>query len=180
MEKLPRNLGKNLLVALNDTEESLETIRILTRELRDPAKTKITLIHYLAPVYWEHGGFTEETVEILEEKALRKEVSKEVRTERFFDEAQAILEAAGVPPDQIDTMESWNARSVPDAILTEIELGNYSAVVIGRHHHDTLRRLLNLTLADYLRQHTDRTAVWVIDAPLKESEEELAPGRSAS
>jgi len=179
MEKLPRNLGRNLLVALNDTDESLETVRILAQELREPEKTWITLIHYLAPVYWEHGGFTKETVEILEEEALRKEVSEEIRTEAFFEKAEAILTAGGVPAEQIKALESWDARNVPDAILTEIKLGSYSAVIIGRHHHNTLFRLLNLTLADFLRQHTDRTAVWVVDAPPLESSE-LATGRSAA
>ena len=179
MEKLPQTLGRNLLVALNDTDESLETVRILTKELREPEKTWITLIHYLAPVYWEHGGFTKKTVKILEEEAMRKEVSEEIRTEMFFEKAEAILTEGGVPSEQIKSLTSWDARNGPDAILTEIKLGNYSAVIIGRHHHNMLFHLLNLTLADFLRQHTDRTAVWVIDAPPLESSE-LATGRSAA
>ena len=128
---------------------------------------------------WEHGGFTKETDEIFEEEALRKEVSEEIRTEEFFEKAEAILTEGGVPPEQIKALESWDARNVPDAILTEIKLGNYSAVIIGRHHYNTLFRLLNLTLADFLRQHTDCTAVWVVDAPPL-ANNKLVAGRDAA
>lgn len=94
--------------------------------------------------------------------------------------APVYWEPDGLTKKTVKTLEAETLRKeVSEGTRTE-KLAAYSVVNIVRHrHHHTLFRLLNLILADFLRQHTDRTAVWVVDAPpLKSSE--LATGRSAA
>jgi hypothetical protein len=140
-------------------------IRQAAEQLPDPAHTKITLMHYLAPVYWEYGGDSPETARYLGERAREEEAEEEELTLRYFDKARVIFATEGVSPKQIQTKENWSANNVTEAVLSELRAGEYSGVVIGREHHNALARLLHLDLAHALNRHTDNIAVWIIDVP---------------
>jgi nucleotide-binding universal stress UspA family protein len=168
--KTPANLGNSLLVAMDDTKISLETIRDMVAALPDPAHTDVTLMHYLSPVYWEYGGGDPAAARILEEAAWTREQKKEQQTEHFFAEAKAILTEAGISTAHIHTEEKWEAADVADAILQELKQGVYTAVVIGQHHHNYLAELLGRDLASILRKHTEHTAVWAIENEMSSSQ----------
>jgi hypothetical protein len=163
MNDSPADLGKSLLIAMDDTPGSLAMLGAAVHQLPDLAHTKVTLMHYLAPVYWEYGGGSPETAHYLDEQAREREEDEEALTLEYFDQAKAILQDAGVAPDQIVTKEDWSADDVTDAVLQELRSGTYTGVVVGREHHDALARVLHLDLAHALRRHTDNVAVWVVD-----------------
>ena len=165
MEKPPADLGNRLLIAMDDTPGSLAMIRAAARHLPDPAHTTATLMHYLAPVYWEYGGGSPETARYLAEQAHEEEQEEEALTLKYFSRAREILKEAGVAHDHVQTKENWGANSVTEAILSELQAGAYTGVVIGRDHHDALARLLHLDPAHALRRHAEGIIVWVVDAP---------------
>lgn len=162
--KAPANLGNNLLVAMDDSPGSMTMIRELASLLPDPTHTEVTLMHYLAPVYWEYGGGNQETATLLEKQVWEWERNEEQLTEQYFEKAQDVLQHSGVAATQIHAKENWDARDVANAILCELEQRAYTAVVIGQHHRSILDRLLSLDLATTLRNHTNEdTVVWVLE-----------------
>ncbi|MEJ2747118.1 MAG: universal stress protein, partial [Anaerolineae bacterium] len=167
---MPANLGNNLLVAMDDTPASLDTIRDLVAALPDPAHTDITLMHYLSPVYWEYGGGDPIAANIMEDTAWQLERKEEQLTEEYFSKAKAILAEANIGATHVQTAEDWEAIGVVDAILQELDQGVYTAVVIGQHHHHYLAELLGRDLASILRKHTPHTAVWAIENELTSSQ----------
>jgi nucleotide-binding universal stress UspA family protein len=167
MQALPGNLGDNLLIAMSNRPASLDMVRSVARQLPNPAHVKITLMHYLAPIYWEHGGGTNreaiEEIHRQEGEWVEQEYRREALTEQYFARAQSILLAAGVPASRIRTKMAWDANDLPEAVLSELQAGNYSTVIIGRHHHTVLYELLQGELADVLRRHAENINVWVIE-----------------
>jgi hypothetical protein len=164
MEKPPADLGGKLLVALDDTPGSLAMVRTAAPELPDPAHTEVTLIHYLAPVFWEYGGDSPETARYLDEQARKRDEQEDNLTLKYFDEAREVFQEVGISPDHIHTKEDWGASDVSDAVLNELRSGAYTGVIIGRDHHDALARLLHLDLAHSLQRHIDNIGVWVVDS----------------
>jgi nucleotide-binding universal stress UspA family protein len=169
MENPPAFLGKKLMIAMDSTPDSLATVRAVARHLPDPAHTEITLMHYLAPIFWEYGGDSPETARFPAEEVRKQEMEEEALTVQRFSQAQAILQDAGVTADHIHRRENWSAHNVADAILSELKHGAYSTVVIGRGHHNILTRLLHVDLAGVLRRHAKGVAVWVVDIPQRQT-----------
>ena len=163
MENPPDDLGNDLLVAVDDTPGSLEMIRVVASALPDPAHTEITLMHYLAPVFWEYGGGNAEAARYMDEQAHEKEHEEQRLTQRYFDKATSILAKEGVDPKHIHTELNWSADNVAQAILSELQAGKYTGVVIGRDHHHALSRLLHLDPAHVLRRHAEDIVVWVVE-----------------
>ncbi len=170
----PADLGNSLLVAMDDTPMSLTTIKEMAASLPDPAHTDITLMHYLAPFYWEYGGDNLAAARILAEAGQARARLEEQQTREYFAQAQAILAEVGVAATHTHIKEEWEAADVTDAILQELQGGVYTAVVIGQHHHSLLAELLGRDLASILRKHTEHTAVWVIEIEKEMSSSQLA------
>lgn len=165
MRGLDENLGKDLLIAMDETPASLVLVQTVADILPDPTHTRVTLIHYLAPVFWEYGGGSAEAAQQLDREAHQEERAEEVVTLRHFQQAKAILQDAGVSVTDVETKENWRADDVTDALLAELASGSYSDVIIGRGHHNALKRLLHLDLAHTLQRHVPDVNVWVIDIP---------------
>jgi nucleotide-binding universal stress UspA family protein len=167
MDKPQAKLGNKLLIAMNNTHASLTTVRAVAGQLSDPAHTEIKLMHYIAPIMWEYGGgdssWALEELRREEEQIAEREHREEQSANHYFEEARSILQNVGVPSSHIHTEIAWEGWDVPDAIRKELAAGNYSMVVIGRHHHNTLKRLLGLSLADVLRRHVGDITVWVVE-----------------
>jgi hypothetical protein len=166
VENPPEGLGKDLLIAVDDTPGSLEMIRAVASALPDPEHTQITLMHYLAPVFWEYGGGNPEAARYLDEQAHEKEHAEQRLTQRYFDKATSILAGEGVNPDHVRTEMNWSADNVAQAILSELQAGKYSGVVIGQDHHHALSRMLHLDPAHVLRRHAENIIVWVVGAAI--------------
>jgi nucleotide-binding universal stress UspA family protein len=167
VNSVPDNLGNNLLVAMDNAASSLYMVRVLARLLPDHKRIRITLMHYLAPIYWEHAGIDspedEEALENEEEWVEAEEEKEELETDFYFKQATAILERAGVPSRAIRTRLHFDENSVSEAVLTELQDGLYTSVVMGRQHHDLLAGMLGGPVTDVLRQHDEDIAVWVIE-----------------
>jgi nucleotide-binding universal stress UspA family protein len=171
--------GHNLLVAMSNTPASLTMVEEVARQLPDPARTRITLIHYLQPTMWEHSGDpsrSQQLQDILhaEEQQLENVQSTKALADHYFTQAGALLEEQGVPAANIQAKITWDDTDVADAILNELDSGAYSTVVVGRHHSGILDRLLGDSLADTLRRHAEDTKLWVVDLPGSTAEESMS------
>ncbi len=167
-EQPPVSLGNQVLIALSNRSASIRLVQIVVHHLADPAHTRITLFHYLEPIYWEHGGVNcpedEEDLRQQEKQWLASEHDQEVITSRYFQQARSILFRGGVPAGNIRAKMTWDTNDVAAAILAELKAGDYTTVVIGRHHHSLFDRLLGGDLADILERHEKhQVAVWSVD-----------------
>ncbi len=167
-EQPPVNLGNDVLIALSNQNVSMRLVQMVAHQLADPARTWITLFHYLEPIYWEHGGVNrpEDRAELRqqEQQWLASEHDQEVITSRYFQQARSILYRAGVPAANIRTKMAWDTNDVAEAILAELKAGDYTTVVVGRHHHSLFDRLLGGDLADILERHEkQQVAVWSVE-----------------
>lgn len=167
MSTVKADLGKHLLVAMGNTPASLTMIRTIAAELSDLSDNRITLMHYMTPIFWEHGGdhSPEGLAEIRreEEQWEAREHEAEQAADSYFELARSILEKAGVPPDHIETKLCWEGDDVCDAIQNELADGHYSSVVVGQHHHGILSRLLHNTVADIISRRAGDIPIWVVD-----------------
>ena len=163
----PETIGDRLLIAMDDTPAALELVRAATTHLSDPLHTSVTLFHYLTPLLWEHGGddtnpeARQELEQELEQVQLDDE-QEETEIERYFQQAAALLQKAGVPANQIQTKLNGDAADAAHAVLTELGSGSYSAVVVGLGHASGFERLLGLSLADVVRKEAKGTTVWAV------------------
>ncbi|MEZ4617538.1 MAG: universal stress protein [Caldilineaceae bacterium] len=160
-------IGNHILIAMSNTPAALELAQTVARNLDYPKNVHVTLMHYLLPVGWEHGGDdspeAEAEREHIEAIARHNERAAEEQEERNFDKAKAILEAAGVPGNQIKTSERWDTVDAAHAVLDELRHGVYSTVVVGQHHHTFLDALFGTSMADYLQHHIgNKVAIWSI------------------
>ncbi|MEZ4865218.1 MAG: universal stress protein [Caldilineaceae bacterium] len=162
-------VGGHLLIAISNTASALDLVRRVADQLAEPEKVHITLMHYMLPINWEHGG-GDSPAEIAqrlrtEERARQNELYEERVEERYFDKARAILEEVGVPASQIKTSEHWDSMDAAHAILDELQQGAYSTVVVGEHHHNLLESLFSTSVADFLESHTRGVKLWAIPLP---------------
>ncbi len=167
-EQPPVSLGHNILIALSNRNASLRLIQRVAHQLADPARTRITLFHYLEPIYWEHGGVNRpedaEELQRQEQHWLAYEHDQEVITSRYFQQARSILSRAGVPANNICARMTWDTNDVAEALIAELKSGDYTTVVVGRHHHSLFERLWGGDLAAILERHEKyQVAVWSVD-----------------
>ncbi|MFN2203952.1 MAG: universal stress protein [Caldilineaceae bacterium] len=159
--------SENLLIAMTNTQESLKLIQSVADREADLAHLHVTLMHYLVPIYWEHGGDTsdeQELQEILREerRVLRTEEMQEKRSRDYFQEAKAILVDAGVPAENIHSCLTSDGADVAEAILQEIKDGHFTAVVVGQQDRSMIEEMFEESLGEFLKRNTSETKVWEI------------------
>jgi len=162
----PLDPGNHLLVAMNDDQDSLDLVRHVAGCLPDPAETEITLIHYLAPMVWATGigdidgelsTYDWDLIATLEK--MEADITQEV-----FAQARDMLQKAGVAAVHIHAKTMpVPFPSVTQAVLDDLAEGIYSAVVVGRHHHHALARLLRRDPGAVITKQARGVTVWVVE-----------------
>ncbi|MEZ4837441.1 MAG: universal stress protein [Caldilineaceae bacterium] len=161
------NLGTNILIALGDRPTSLDLVRSVAGAIHAPKQTRITLMHYLMPIYWEHGG-EENDPQALKERLQEElqveedEEDEEQRAQKHFAKAQAILQKVGVPAANVRTELAWEEVDAAHAVLDELKRGEYTSVIIGEHDTDFLTRLIDPPMAEIIRRHAGDVTVWTV------------------
>jgi transaldolase/glucose-6-phosphate isomerase len=169
MQQKPDDIGRNLLIAMDDMPESIAMVRIVAHQLPNPSEVKVTLMHYIAPIFWEYDASPSPE----KQEAIHKEIDKfwkeerelHARTMSYFDRAKIILQDVGVLADQIETRIYLDENFARDAILDELKRGAYSTVVVGGHHNHSLFHILDSSIAGYIQRHARDIQVWIVEAP---------------
>lgn len=160
--------NERILIAIGGRPEDRRLIDAIIQQIHAPQQTWITLIHYMVPLYWEHGVIPDEPEGLEELNA--EEAQMETDEEAAAEEAKAHLSAlrntlikAGIPAEHIQERLDWDAPDTAQALLRELREGAYTVLAVGKHHHDFLTRFLHQSLADYLRKHApEGVTVWVV------------------
>lgn len=166
-------LDKNILVSVDETEESMRVVRYVADMIGDRSGFRIRLFHVLPPLppnLLEFGGAENPK----RERSLDREIEDErdewldaaqKATQPVFDKAKSILEAAGVPPESLETQFgiSVSRGEVLNDILDEARENDFGTIVVGRHSFSVLKELFEHHLADELVRHGQGLTIWVVE-----------------
>lgn len=164
---------KNILVSVDDSEESTRVVRYVADIVGGSRDFRIRLFHVLPPLppnLLEFGGAENPK----RERSLDREVEDErdewldaaqKATQPVFDNAKRTLEAAGAPPESLETQFgiSVNQGDVVTDILDEARQNGFGTIVAGRQSFSTLRELFEHHLADELVRQGQGLTIWVVE-----------------
>jgi len=160
---------KNILVAVDDSDQSVRMAHYVGSLLRDTRDVNVTLFHVLKPMpreLMEHGGSENPAVEDSLETQLRKDQEEWVRTEGAVEypillKALERLGQTGFPIDHV-TLKFGHERDIADTIIDEAKSGTYGTVVVARHETTGAKRLFSNSITDRLLRDLSGTAIWVL------------------
>ncbi|MBS0179976.1 MAG: universal stress protein [Nitrospira sp.] len=161
--------AKNILIAVDDSDESAHTLHYVGALLRDIQEVKVTLFHVLNPMpreLMEHGGSEDpETEDHLGEK-LRKDQEEWLRAEGALEypiltKALEQLGQTGFPLDHV-TLKLGYERDIADSIMDEARAGGYGTIVVTRHRSTGTKRLFGSGIIDRLLRDLSGVALWVL------------------
>jgi hypothetical protein len=163
MKPLPiPQLGLQVFVITDNNSAFLNGLHTALSMLPDASKKYYTLHHCCPPIYWEHAGGPSQEARQEAREMWEAEESTLQRTQRFFDEVSEQLQQSGIPADHIRRHLSVNVDDPLKAVLTELEHGGYTGVIVSSFHHDLVSRLHGRGLTDYFR-HIPKVEVWALD-----------------
>jgi len=142
--------AKNILIAVDDSDESARALHYVGVLLRDIQDVNVTLFHVLNPMpreLMEHGGSENPETEHHLGEQLRKDQEEWIRTEGAIEY-----------PILVTAMERLGA----DSIMDEARAGGYGTVVVTRHGPTGTKRLFSSRITDRLVRDLSGVALWVL------------------
>ncbi len=162
-------LSKNLLIAVDDSNESVRAVQYVGTLLRDSRDVNVTLFHVLNPMpreLMEHGGSEDPETEHRLGEQLRKDQDEWVRAEGALEypilvNALEQLGQTGFPLDHV-TLKLGHERDIADSILDEAKAGGYGTIVLSPHGPPGTKRLFSNRITDRLLRDLSGVVVWVL------------------
>lgn len=160
---------KKILVAVDDSEQSLRAVHYVGSLLRDTHDVGVTLFHVLNPMpreLMEHGGSENPEIEDHLGAQLRKDQEDWVRREGAIEypillKALERLQQSGFPIDRV-TLKFGYERDIADTIIDEAKSGGYGTIVVTRHETSSAKRLFGNGVADRLLREVPGVAIWMV------------------
>jgi nucleotide-binding universal stress UspA family protein len=163
-----------LLVALDGSESSNRAVEHAARVVAAGGSVSVTLFHTCPypPARLETGGAENPGRERAIEEAQRErrreweQESGERVEEQLFAPARRVLIEAGLPEGAIGIRSRFDVDAQPDvarAIVSEAADVGADAVVMGRHGHSRLKRLLLGSVSSQVVEQLEDRAVWIVE-----------------
>lgn len=164
-----RTSPKKILVAVDDSEQSVRAMHYVGSLLRDTQDVGVTLFHVLKPMpreLMEHGGSESPEIEDHLGAQLRKDQEDWVRTEGTIEypillKALEHLGQTGFPIDRV-TLKFGHERDIVDTIVDEARFGGYGTIVVTRQGTSGAKRLFGNGITDRLLREVSGVAIWVL------------------
>lgn len=164
-----RTSSKKLLVAVDDSDQSIQAVQYVGSLLRDSQDVGVTLFHVLKPMpreLLEHGGSEDPQTEEHLGEQLRKDQDNWVRAEGVIEypillKALESLGKTGFPIDRV-TLKFGHERDIVGTIVDEARSGGYGTIVVTRHETSGAKRLFGHSITDRLLKELSGVALWVL------------------
>lgn len=164
-----KTFSKKILVAVDDSDQSVHAARYVGSLLRDTRDVNVTLFHVLKPMpreLMEHGGSENPEVEDSLGSQLRKDQEEWIRAEGSAEypillKALEQLGQTGFPIDHV-TLKFGHERDIAETIIDEAKSGAYGTIVVTRHETAGPKRLFSNSITDRLLRELSGTAIWVL------------------
>jgi nucleotide-binding universal stress UspA family protein len=160
---------KKILVAVDESEQSVRAVQYVGSLLRDTRDVGVTLFHVLNPMpreLMEHGGSEIPEVEDRLGAQLRQEQEKWMRREGAVEypillKALEGLGQTGFPIHRV-TLKFGYERDIVDTIIDEARSGDYGTIVVTRHETPSAKRLFGHGVTDRVLREVSGVAIWVL------------------
>lgn len=139
--KQKRKKWEKILIAMDDSEDSLEAIEYAGHMIGKGQK--VTLFNVLT---------TEREIEIAKKKV-----------EGLLAQAKGHLQDTGIDENDIEIKVAIKKKGVAEDILEEVKKGEYGSVILGKRGVSKAHKLLFGSISNYIVQHAKDCGVWVID-----------------
>jgi nucleotide-binding universal stress UspA family protein len=139
-----REKWKKILIAMDDTESSLESVEYAGHMI-GPGK-KITLFSIVNEQQGKDDG-----------RAMREERNV------LLAQAKCLLQNAGINEKDIRTKVVKMQKGIEQDLLRELQRGEYGSVILGRRGVSRTRQVLFGSISNYIVHHAKGCGVWVID-----------------
>lgn len=159
-----------LLLAVDESDNSLRAVRYVGSLLHRTLDVVITLFHVLKPmprVLLEHGGSEDPDVEEALSAGLREQQKVWLKQAR---EAECpILERAGEALVRIGfdksriTLKFGHEDDIAKTILEEARSGSYETIVLGRTGTSGITRIFGGGITNHLLRDAKGFALWIIE-----------------
>ena len=164
-----RTSQKNILVAVDDSEQSVRAVQYVGSLLRDTRDVSVTLFHVLNPMpreLMEHGGSEIPEIEDRLGAQLRKDQEDWIRSEGAIEyplllKALEGLGKTGFPIDRV-MLKFGYERDIVDTIIDEARFGGYGTIVVTRHETPGAKRLFGNGVTDRVLREVSGVAIWVL------------------
>jgi len=161
---------KNILIAIDDSDESIRAVHYVGALLRETRDVKVTLFHVLNPMpreLMEHGGSENPETENHLGEQLRRDQEEWVRAEGAIEypilmKALERLGQTGFPIDRV-TLKFGHARDIADTIVDEAKAGGYGTIVVTRRGPAGTKRFFGSGITDRLLRDLSGVALWVME-----------------
>ena len=158
-----------ILVAVDESENSVYAVKYVGSLLRDVPHVAITLFHVLKPMprgLLEHGGSENPAAEAQLSKQLRKDQEAWIRQEAerecpFLIKAFDILTQSGFDRNRV-ALRIGHEDDIARNILEEARIGNHETIVVGRHGTSGIKRIFGGGVTEQLLQEAKGLAIWVV------------------
>ncbi|UCD87207.1 MAG: universal stress protein, partial [Desulfobacterales bacterium] len=136
-----RKKWDKFLIAMDESEGSLTAVEYARHTICKGQK--VTLFNVLTA---EHG------VEIAKTKM-----------EELLTQVKGRLQDMGIDENDVEIKVATKQKGVAEDILEEVNRGEYGSIVLGKRGISRTRQLLFGSVSNYIVQHAENCAVWVID-----------------
>jgi len=152
---------KKILVAVDGSEQSFETVRYVSNVLRGE-RTRVTLFHvmnWLPESFWDseaEPGIQHKLLSFRSWKSRQAEI-----IEDFMEKASELLQEAGFPAHHVSIHLQDRQLGVARDIIREAKRG-YAALVLGRRGMSQVRELVMGSTVQKVTNYDLRVPVWVV------------------
>lgn len=149
------HLGQNILVVMDSVPSFLDALKTAIEYIPEINNKFFTLLCCHPTQYWEHSGSDRPDVKRAIEHISKAEDKGYELAANCLDQAQAMLEEAGVANSHIFTLTSIEDISLISATLRELKEHQYSGVIVSSYHADIVDRLMRKGITGMFRRFPD-------------------------
>ncbi len=156
MEKSEKDFNKNILIAVDDSENAHRAVTYVGQLLGDTDGFKVTILHVIAAPEDDFFPTEEEREQWLEKR--KKNVGE------MLEEYRNELIKAGFKSENVSVRSMLKyCPSMAECILAERDDTQYSTIVVGRQGISRSEEFLFGSISSKIVTHARKCTVWIVE-----------------
>jgi nucleotide-binding universal stress UspA family protein len=156
MEQGEKNINKNILIAVDDSENSHRAVTYVGQMLGDAHGFKVMILHVIAAPEDDYFSSGEERDQWLKQR--QKSIDD------MLEEYRNELIKAGFNPENVSVRSMLKyCPSMAECILAERDDTQYSTIVVGRQGISRSEEFLFGSVSSKIVTHARKCTVWVVE-----------------
>jgi nucleotide-binding universal stress UspA family protein len=156
MKKTEKQLNRNILIAVDESENAGRAVSYVAQLLGGLGDFRVTLLHVVSEPEEDYFPTTQEKETWLEQR--------QRKVEAMLDDYRRMLIEAGFPLDRVSIRSPLRyCPSMAQCILAERDETNYSTIVVGRQGLSRSEEFLFGSISSKIVNHARNCTVWVVE-----------------